>query len=303
MKRIVMIVAFAAIVGAMAAANGTSQEAMGEEIVLPSILVEADYVLANLDADNLVLLDAGRKLEEYQSGHLKGALYADRMGYYQKVNGIPGMFPGVETAVAWLESLGISNDSAVVVYDGGNGLWAARVAWTLAYLGHENWAVLNGGYSAWEAAGGAVSGNAAETPEPGVFVPDVQEQLLVDGDTVHRGLDTPGFVVIDTRSRGEYEGSDVRADRGGHIPDALPIEWVLNNSDGPSPGFLGSEEIAEFYVSQGVAKDAAVVTHCQTGVRGAHTWLALKLADYKNVALYDGSWIEWANDEKYPVEK
>ncbi len=303
MKRVLITAALFVAVGVLIAAMGTSQDAVKNSLVLPSRLVEVSYVSENLDAGNLIFLDIGRKIEVYNTGHIKGALYADQKEYYQTVNGIPGMFPGVEPTVEWLEELGISNDTAVILYDGGNGLWASRVAWTLAYLGHENWAVLNGGYAAWVDSGNELSTEIPSKPVRGTFIPYVQEQLLVDGDTILQNLETPGYVVIDTRSSGEYEGSDVRANRGGHIPGALSIEWVLNNTDGSIPEFLGSEELSEFYTFRGASPDKTIVTHCQTGVRGAHTWLALKLAGFENVALYDGSWIEWSNDEKYPVER
>jgi thiosulfate/3-mercaptopyruvate sulfurtransferase len=269
---------------------------------LPSHLVDPSWLAENLEASNLVILDTARKTAEYDAGHVPGALYADRNDYWSEVDGIPGMFPGVEPAVVWLESLGISNESAVVIYDAGAGLWAARVAWTLAYLGHDDWAVLDGGFGLWD-ADDLETNSVTPTPVTGSFTAAVREELLVDGNDILADLDDPNLIVVDTRSAGEYEGSDVRADRGGHIPGAISIEWTMNNSDGSIPTFLSAEELSEFYTSEGVSSDKTVVAHCQTGVRGAHTWLALTLAGYDDVALYDASWAEWGNDEKFPVEE
>lgn len=307
MKRIISILFLTTAVVSAAMANGGDESSVmavtaSAAAQLPSQLVDALWLAENLGASDLVILDTARKTVEYSAGHIPGAFYADRNDYWAEVDGLPGMFPGVDPVAAWLESLGVSNDTAVVVYDSGNGLWAARLAWTLAYLGHENWAVLDGGYGLWESEGYELSMDTP-VPKPGSFTADVQDQLLVDGNDILEDLDDPGFIVVDTRSPGEFNGSDVRADRGGHIPGAVPIEWTLNNTDVSSPSFLSIAELSEFYSSKGVTADKSIVTHCQTGVRGAHTWLALTLAGYDDVALYDGSWIEWANNEDFPVEE
>ncbi|MDF1567647.1 MAG: sulfurtransferase [Spirochaetaceae bacterium] len=306
MKRLMVFVALIAAMTALTFAESGEEVSPGpaieSDVDLPSRLIDAYWLEEHLGAENLVILDTARKPGEYSSSHVPGALYADRSGFYQEVDGIPGMFPGVEKTVSWLETLGVSNDSAVVVYDAGSGPWAARLAWTLAYLGHENWAVLDGGYGLWEADGLPLATAGTATVAAGYFLPDVRDSLLVSGDELLADLYDPGVVVVDARSSGEYNGSDVRADRGGHIPGALSIEWTLNNSSGTLPTLLGVEELAEFYATEGVDAEDRVVAHCQTGVRGAHTWLALTLAGYDNVALYDGSWIEWANDERFPVE-
>ena len=311
MNRFFSIFVLTVVAATFAAANGEDETPAADMLLapisvpavdLPSHLVDPSWLAENLEASNLVILDTARNIAEYDAGHVPGALYADRNDYWSEVDGVSGMFPGVDPTVDWLESLGISNSSAVVIYDAGAGLWAARVAWTLAYLGHDDWAVLDGGFGLWEVEG-FDSNNVTPTPETGSFTALVRDELLVDGNDILADLDDPNFVVVDTRSAGEYEGSDVRSERGGHIPGAVSIEWTLNNSDSPVPTFLNAEELSEFYASEGVTSDKTIVAHCQTGVRGAHTWLALTLAGYDDVALYDASWAEWGNDEKFPVEE
>ena len=300
----VLLIGVAVTAGLCAAGNQDSAE-QPPSLSLPGHLVDGD-TLEGLIAENApVILDTARSEADFAAAHLPGALYAPREAYWQEVNGIPGMFPVVDITVAWLESLGISDNTPVVIYDSGAGLWAARVAWTLAYLGHDNWAVLDGGIGLWQAEGRPLStGAPSQTAvSAGSFTPSVRDELLVDGDDILSSLENPDYVVVDTRSPGEYDGSDVRAARGGHIPGSLPIEWTLNNESSSLPILLSSEELGEFYASQGVDTGDQVVTLCQTGVRGAHTWLALTLAGYENVALYDGSWAHWAADERYPVEK
>ena len=107
--------------------------------------------------------------------------------------------------------------------------------------------------------------------------------------------------IIDTRSSKEYVGDDVRAALSGHIPGAININWIFNLKNDDSKTFAYEEELLELYDFKKISKDKIIVTHCQTGVRGAHTHFFLKLFGYPNVRLYDGSWAEWGNDWKTPV--
>jgi thiosulfate/3-mercaptopyruvate sulfurtransferase len=274
-----------------AAGNGESS--------IPDILVETEYVENIINQENLVILDTGRKDTDFAAGHLPTAVEFPRDLYYQKVNGIPGMFPGPDSVSASLEKAGISNNTRVIIYDAGNSLWATRLFWTLEYLGHKNVAVLNGGYAKWQAEGRSISTEITSYPN-GDFQYDVQDNLLITGTALHQDLDS--VTVIDARSPGEYAGTDVRADRGGHIPEAINIDWVYNNTGEEINTFLTREELKEFYDRElSAIGDEKIVTHCQTGVRGAHTYFVLRLLGYKDVSLYDGSWIEWANDETFPV--
>jgi thiosulfate/3-mercaptopyruvate sulfurtransferase len=269
------------------------------ESELPSLLVEPAWLDENIDHENLVVLDTGRSRHDYGAGHIPGARYFGRELYYRKVDGLPGMFPGVEAVSESLRQVGVNNDSLVVVYDPGHGLWATRLFWTLELLGHEHVAVLNGGIGAWKAEGLSLADRPSQITG-GEFTPALQRHLVATGEEILTALgDT---IVVDARSRPEYDGRDVRAERGGHIPGAIHVEWVLNNTNAAVNTFLPLDELAEFYEAELEGQDGRIVTHCQTGVRGAHTYFVLRLLGYEDVALYDASWVEWGNDERFPVE-
>jgi len=264
----------------------------------PGLLVETEWTAENIDHDNLVVLETGRSRGDYEAGHIPRARYFGREFYYGEVDGVPGMFPGVEVVSAALREAGVDNDSVVVIYDAGNGLWATRLFWTLELLGHEHVAVLNGGVEKWTADGHALS-DTTPAVVAGGFEPDFQAHLVSTGEEIQANLED--LVVVDARSVGEYEGTDVRAARGGHIPGAVNVDWVLNNTNAGVNTFLPLDELAEFYEAELEGRNGRIVTHCQTGVRGAHTYFVLRLLGYEDVALYDASWVEWGNDESLPV--
>lgn len=292
-NRVALVAAIVVIAAGSASASGSPQ------VEFPSLLIDTEWLEANLDTEGLVIIDTGRGAEDFSAGHIPGAVELDRSIYYGEVDGVPGMFTGVETVEAALREIGVNNDSGIVVYDSGNGLWATRLFWTLELLGHDNVVVLDGGSAKWLAEDRAIATGAVD-PEPGEFTADYQPQLVVSGNQIKESIDE--YVVIDARSVGEYEGEDVRAARGGHIPGAINVDWVLNNTGGEVSTFLPKDELAEFYDVKLDGADGKVVTHCQTGVRGAHTYFALRLLGYEDVALYDASWVEWGNDEAFPVE-
>ena len=268
------------------------------EPTLPSILVESDWLLERINHENIVVIDTGRSAEDYDAGHIPGAVYLNRSAYYGEVDGVAGMFTGATTVGEALREAGVNDNSVVVLYDSGHGLWATRLFWTLELLGHSHAVVLNGGNDKWVADGYATSTRTASNPR-GDFTPALRTELVVAGEEIVDNIDE--FLVVDTRSEAEYTGEDARAARGGHIPGAIHVNWVFNNTGDDVSTFLPVTELGEFYDAQIGSEDGKIVTHCQTGVRGAHTYFVLRLLGYEDVALYDASWVEWGNSELFPI--
>jgi len=140
------------------------------------------------------------------------------------------------------------------------------------------------------------------TPAPGDLTPRVREDRLATKDWVLANLANPTVLFLDVRSPAEYTGEEAMAERGGHIPGAVNLEWKLMLAEDGSGTLLPFESVLDVLTTAGVTPDREVVTYCQIGGRAAHTYLVLKLAGFEKVRLYEGSWAEWGNDPILPVE-
>jgi thiosulfate/3-mercaptopyruvate sulfurtransferase len=250
---------------------------------------------------------------QYMAQHIAGAQHADLDKHLAthdpalSVNGGRHPLPRREVFAAWLHSVGVNNDTQVVVYDRNGMNYGGRLWWMLKWCGHGAVAALDGGLQAWVAAGGAVaSGEYKPAPTKateGDF--ELREPLVqfIDTATVFSRLNTGKQTIVDARAapryRGEVEPMDPVA---GHIPGALNRPFSSNlNADGffKSPAELR----AEFAALLGDAKPENVVHHCGSGVSAVPNVLAMEVAGLSGTALYAGSWSEWCNTPGLPCEK
>lgn len=297
---IIGIGAAAVVLGALAAlafATGVAGKPRIVRTAPEDILVGPHWVAER--SDGITIIDYRGGFDSYAEGHIPGAAHVAREVAWDTVDGIDGMLPDPELVAADLEEAGVSSGRPVVVYDGGNGLWASRLFWALEYLGHERVHVLDGGVAAWEAAGYELSTEIA-APARGSFEPNLRPQLIADKDHILERLGNEQLTILDTRSPQEFSGTDVRSARGGHIPSSVNLDWV--NNLGEDGTIRPIAELARVYeeIIEG-ARGGETVTLCQTGVRGAHTYLVLRVLGEEQVRVYDGSWAEWGNDPGAPV--
>jgi 3-mercaptopyruvate sulfurtransferase SseA len=162
----------------------------------------------------------------------------------------------------------------------------------LEYYDHDKVSVLDGQYDAWEMAIGTPS---TDSPSVAVaeFHADARPDRIATMEWLIASQENPSVVPVDTRSLGEYVGSDARATRGGHVPDAVLIEWTDNLS--PLGTLKSPGELGTMYAKAGVTAGKAIVPYCQSSVRGAVTYAVLRSLGYEDVRLYDGAWAEWGN--------
>jgi len=235
--------------------------------------------------------------EEYAAGHVPGASYVDLDAALAGPPGAGGRHPLPATAAfeAAMRAAGVSDDRAVVVYDDWAGHAAARCWWLLRYHGHRDVRVLDGGWSAWAAAGRPVETGPAPVVEPGTFVAAPGAMPVVTADDVRRVA-----VLVDARAAARYRGETEPIDPvAGRIPGAVNVPTSLNLAE--DGRFRPASELREVYAAVGATDGTTVAAYCGSGVTAAHDVLALEVAGVE-AALYPGSWSEWITDPSRPVE-
>jgi thiosulfate/3-mercaptopyruvate sulfurtransferase len=246
---------------------------------------------------------------QFVEQHIAGAQHADLDEHLAthdpavRVNGGRHPLPQREVFAAWLQSVGVNHDTQVVVYDRNGMNYCGRLWWMLKWCGHEAVAVLDGGFQAWVAAGGAVANGEALPRTPGNFALHDPLVTLVHTSTVAQHLSDGTQTLIDARGAPRYRGEVEPLDPvAGHIPGALNRPF---NSNLNANGFLKSadELRAEFAALLGNAKPQTVVHHCGSGVSAVPNVLAMEVAGLGRTALYAGSWSEWCNTPGLPCHK
>lgn len=209
---------------------------------------------------------------------------------------------GPETFQEKMRELGLDNDERVVLYDGGNSLAAARLFYALDYYGFSNASVLNGGFQAWLEEGLPIAAEP-DSADLGMYTVAVQEAKICDINYVVEAANDPDKIIFDARSAGEYDGTEERAEKNGHIPNAINLEWSNVLESEGVPYFLPAQEIQNRFNALGITPDKEVITHCHTNVRGSHAYFTLRLMGFDSVRTYEGSWAEYGNSSETIIQQ
>ncbi|MFO7578333.1 MAG: sulfurtransferase [Pelovirga sp.] len=254
--------------------------------------------------EQVLVLDV-RRAPLYWLGHIEGAQHVDRSHFLATRNQVVSMVPTLEAVTALLGGLGATQETPVVVYAEDDNPYAARLVWTLHYHGHKKAYVLDGGYQKWTQEKRPTSVLASSKPTPATYVlaADTQSHgARAETDYIQTRLGHPGAIIWDTRRSAEHTGSEVRADRGGHIPGAIHLDWTDLQKEVDGVKVLKEHsELVSLLLRYGLTSDKEILAHCQTGIRSAYATLVLLGLGYDQVKNYDGSWIEWANNPLLPI--
>ena len=246
------------------------------------------------------LLVDTRPFTDYHKGHIPNAVDLPMTEYHWTDTSPTGIRAFTNHMERLLGFIGVTPNKRVVFYEETSGMMAARGVWLLHYLGHRKASLLDGGLRSWSKAGYKTT-TEPTAPEPGRFTARVNPKVLATMKHVQGSLNNSDRTILDVRSEEEYDGRLLRAARAGHIPTARNIDW---NRTVSSQGLLRSrKELERIYSKENVLRSKEIITYCQAGYRAAQTYLVLKLLGYPNVRNYLGSWFEWGNTERAPVEK
>lgn len=236
--------------------------------------------------------------QDYEVGHLVGAVYSDLDTDLSSAPGAGGRhpLPDPDHLQRVLRAAGVRANHPVVAYDGGDGSVASRVWWLLRWAGHEQVAVLDGGFAAWTARGLPVTAEVPE-PTPGDIVVRPGGMPVVDAEGA-AALARDG-VLLDARAAPRYRGETEPVDpKAGHVPGALNAPSAEHVDE--HGRWLGAVELAERFRGLGVAPDRPVGAYCGSGVTASSVVLALEVAGLTSQAepatLYAGSWSNWCVD-------
>jgi thiosulfate/3-mercaptopyruvate sulfurtransferase len=268
------------------------------------LLVDVDYLAKHLNDRNLVLIEVGSK-PAYEAGHIAGARFIPLDDLSTPMRSKPGelsfeLLPA-DMMRAKLASLGVSDDSHIVVYSGNDSSFpmTSRVIFTLQYLGMgDHTSLLNGGIAAWRAAERPVS--TTMTPiHPGHLSARPTANIVADASLVRSISERPNFKLVDARSPAIYKGVEPTYSKAGHIPGAIniPFSDIL---DGSSK--VDVNRLEKIFADAGIKPGDTVVTYCHIGAQATETLFGARVLGHP-VMLYDGSFQDWATNNRGEVVK
>jgi len=275
----------------------------------PEVLVETSWVSEHLNDSKLRIAEVDYDpTANYNLGHVPGAVLFD---WKKDMNDpLARDILSKQQMDGLLSSVGLQADSTLVLYGDFNNWFAAFAFWILKYYGVEKVVLMNGGRKKWLAEDRQVTKEKPTYDQTNFKTKGPDESVRTYLDSVRTELGQTNKVLVDVRSPAEFTGEvtappeypNEHAQRGGHIPGAVNIPWSQAvKEDGT---FKSAEELARLYQGKGVTADKNVVTYCRIGERSSFTWFVLKyLLGYPNVKNYDGSWTEWGNMVRNPIQK
>ena len=275
----------------------------------PETLVSTDWLAQHLDDPSIRILECDEDVLLYAMGHIRNA---QKIDWHTDLNDdLTRDYIAKDGFQALLRRLGIDDSTTVIFYGDKNNWWATYSLWVFHLFGFTNTKILDGGRIKWEQE------NREYVTEVPTFAPSAYLARERDDRTIRAFReDTLQHAVakhplIDVRSPDEFSGKKTHMPeypqegvlRGGHIPGAKSVPWA--RAAAPDGSFKTADELRAIYEGEaGLTPDANVITYCRIGERSSHTWFVLThLLGYAIVRNYDGSWTEWGNAVRLPIEK
>ncbi len=270
------------------------------------IVVSTDWVAQNLRNPSVRIVEVSVEPGVYERGHVPGAV--NIRWHTDLVDPVRRDIVSQENFEKLMSSLGIANDTTVVLYGDNNNWFAAWGAWVFGMYGHPNVRMMDGGRKKWEMERRPVDTMTPSYTRTSYKVSEPNPSLRARlGDVLEVVEGDRDAMILDIRSPDEFSGKvfappgiQELAIRAGHVPGAVNVPW--NHAVNPEDGtFKSVEELKRIYAAVGVDGSKPVIVYCRIGERSSHTWFALKHLLGYDVINYDGSWTEYGNTVGLPI--
>ncbi|HEU5119976.1 MAG TPA: sulfurtransferase [Candidatus Nitrosocosmicus sp.] len=275
----------------------------------PEVLVDTNWTEEHITDPNVRIAEVDYDpTANYNLGHIPGSVLLD---WKKDINDpVSRNIISKSACEQLLRSIGVNEDTILILYGDFNNWFAAFAFWVFKYYGYNDVRIMNGGRRKWLDEDRKLDRAIPSYPEGNFKAKGQDEKIRTYLNEVSNSINRDGRVMVDVRSPAEFSGEVTapaeypteHAQRGGHIPGAKNIPWgKAVNEDGT---FKSVEELTQLYQAKGVLPEKEVIAYCRIGERSSHTWFVLKyLLGYPNVKNYDGSWTEWGNMIGNPIEK
>lgn len=273
-------------------------------------VVSTQWLAERLDAPDIAIIDASWHLPaaqrdakaEFQAARIPGARFFDIDDISDTATTLPHMLPSAEKFASRMKKLGIGDGKKVIAYDTAGLFSAARAWWMFRIFGHDDVAVLDGGFPKWKAEGHPIDEDPPAQLQERHFSARFQSMMVRDKADVLAAIGNGTSQIADARSPGRFTGKEPEPRpgvRSGHMPGAANVHYAtLLRADGT---LKSPDEIAKVFADAGIDVKKPVITSCGSGVTAAILTLGLTLIGAKDHALYDGSWSEWGAAADTPV--
>ncbi|MFT7406116.1 sulfurtransferase [Zhongshania sp.] len=264
------------------------------------LLLETTQLAEMLYDPKLLILDTS-SAANYAKHHIPGAVHIAPSELQSGIKPAVGKLPSIEALNSLFAKVGLTPDTHVIAYDDEGGGWAGRLIWTLDVIGHRNYSYLNGGLHAWLDEGHP-SEKVANHPAPTKQDISIDSLVIAEIEDFISMLDNSQLAIWDARSAEEYRGEKVLAQRGGHIPGAINLDWLELIDRNNHMRLKDLSSLQAKLNELGITADKMIITHCQTHHRSGLSYLLMKILGYPHIKGYHGSWGEWGNSDTNPVE-